>query len=787
MSGTAPKIGQIEVLRLRGKRTNGNRYKPSDGWRVFFAEYIKGDLKGQEIQVEGKGIWEDPFNRAMAVTGVWEQSNYGVRFRAFSVLMDLKGKTKSQAIDHILSMEIPLVTKPVVEKLVTKYREYSELVLRLNPEKLAEDIEGVDQETVNAIKLALPNVNVTQLRNELIKYEVDLKHLQDIIHNFKDPISTLKNAPYSFDMLHDFGFKKCDELAKNIGFPADDIDRVSKAVERAFKAEVASKGACATTPGSLMAMVSRQMNESALGLLDDNVLIERIADLIDRGDLVAIKQDEDTLLYLRRTYKAEKAIGSFFSDPNQSTPWLKFDASVSIDIHARETGFHLAKGQREAVETICKNRVSILTGGPGTGKTTTLRTALDILESQGVSIRLMAPTGVAAKRMREATSKESSTLHSGIRDEDGQTFGPDNPFPESLVVIDETTMADIEIMDQTLSAISAHTAVLFCGDRDQLPSVGIGRVFADLIDAGTIPVSKLTEIHRQGKDSAIITATQKINSGEMPVSSGDKPEDDFRILSPGNSPNDIVKGILNEVCNVSAGLGYDPLRDVMVLTPITSSKTNPCTVPSLNLLLQEKLNPPERSKPELVLVAGKDNEDKTGRKVFRTGDKVIYTRNDKALDLVNGDVGIITRAHPGRMVLEVDFFGERRVLKRDDMDKLELAYAMTIHKSQGSEAPRVVMAVPETGSFLQRNVIYTGATRAKASLVMIGSKNVIKAAIGRTDNLDRHTLLASWVAGKSPEIITANAFRSEHFEAEKTVQTDIMAAAEFLNESPFGR
>lgn len=399
----------------------------------------------------------------------------------------------------------------------------------------------------------------------------------------------------------------------------------------------------------------------------------------------------------------------------------------------RAAGIRLSQGQRQAMAAVLQHGVFVLTGGPGTGKTTVIRGMLDLLEHQGLEILLGAPTGRAAKRLAEATGRRTMTVHRMLEAQGGQNsngapvFGKteDEQLEADVIILDEVSMMDIVLMQHFLAAVPDGCHVILVGDVDQLPAVGPGAVLKDIIRSEAIPCVCLTEIFRQHEESTIVVNAHAINAGRLPVCS---PHGDFQFWEMPDETATAAK-ILEFCTRILPAQGFSPLFDVQVLSPMHRQA---CGVDNLNVLLQAALNPAAPSKPEFV----------SRSQTFRLGDKVMQMKNNYTKQVFNGDIGFIVNMEPGRLTVR---FGEdlEAEYEQGEMGELQLAYAMSVHKSQGSEYPVIVLPLIE-GHYimLQRNLLYTAVTRAKRLVILLGSRAALNTAVENDRTKRRYTLLA---------------------------------------------
>jgi exodeoxyribonuclease V alpha subunit len=444
------------------------------------------------------------------------------------------------------------------------------------------------------------------------------------------------------------------------------------------------------------------------------------------------------LVYPRHLYYAEKRVAERLlqlKDRAKTAPGSDF-AVVVADWEAA-SGLTMADTQREAMVSALAHGVLVITGGPGTGKTTTIKGILAVLEQQGFQILLGAPTGRAAKRLSEATEREALTVHRLLESTGGAEGAPlflrneDEPLEADVVILDEVSMMDISLMNSFLQAIQDGCRVILVGDVDQLPAVGPGSVLKDIIRSTTVPVVRLTEVFRQAGESMIVLNAHRINRGMPPDYHSSQ---DFQFAEINNS--DQVAQAIVQLCQQQLPEeGFDVLHDVQVLAPMHRLV---CGVENLNKLLQEALNPAEDGK---AAVAGVNQ-------LLREGDKVMQIRNNYTKAVFNGDIGFIIDIEQGKVTVR---YPENDVLyERGELDELHLAYAMSVHKSQGSEYPVVVMPlIPGHHMMLQRNLLYTAVTRAKERVMLLGTKAALNTALANDRTRRRYSLLAERLRGES--------------------------------------
>ena len=418
-----------------------------------------------------------------------------------------------------------------------------------------------------------------------------------------------------------------------------------------------------------------------------------------------------------------------------SRPWSDIDPIKAMNWVEAKTGLTFAESQRQAIALALCSKVLVITGGPGVGKTTLVNAILKILAAKGVEIALAAPTGRAAKRLNETTGFEAKTIHRLLETDPktgGFKRGEDNPIEGDLLVIDETSMVDVPLMNALLKAVDDASALILVGDVDQLPSVGPGQVLADIITPGAVPVVRLTEVFRQAAESRIITNAHRINQGQMPdlERPGGRSYFYFVGVKDPEAGVDKIVEIIRE--RLPRRFGLDPVRDIQLLCPMNRGALG---ARSLNLHLQQALNPSPSGRIE-----------KFGW-TFAVGDKVMQIENDYDKEVYNGDVGFVAGIDADEGDLDIEFDGRRVAYDFSELDRVVLAYATTIHKAQGSEYPAVVIpVVKQHYMMLRRNLLYTGVTRGKRLVILVGEKKAVAIAVKETSGRRRWSKLAEWLA-----------------------------------------
>src|SRR3989442_8618548 len=527
-----------------------------------------------------------------------------------------------------------------------------------------------------------------------------------------DAIVRVQENPYRLALdIHGIGFKTADTLAQRLGIPRDAVIRAQAGVRHVLQ-EFAEDGHCAVHQDELI--------DAAATLLEIPVaIIERAVELECQEDhLIAEDIAGKPCLFLTPLHRAEVGVASHLLRLLQGAPpWGVIEPTRALPWVEQKTGRTLSPSQREAVAMALHSKVTVITGGPGVGKTTIVTSILQILQAKKMGVLLCAPTGRAAKRLTETTGLEAKTIHRLLEFDPtsmGFVHGQTNPLRADLVVVDEVSMADIVLMSQLLRAIPDNAAVLLVGDVDQLPSVGPGAVLAAVIGSSRLPTVTLTEIFRQAVTSQIIVNAHRINQGQMPLMREDG-SSDFYVI-PADSPEEIQAKLLGVVTErIPQRFGLHPIRDVQVLTPMNRGSLG---ARALNAVLQQALNPD--ATPQVTRFGW----------TYAPGDKVLQTVNNYEKDVYNGDIGQVAQVDVEEGQVEIDFEGRRVTYDVGELDEVALAYAATVHKSQGSEYPVVVIPLAtQHYPMLARNLLYTGGTRGKQLVVVIGQPRAMAIAV----------------------------------------------------------
>ena len=549
-----------------------------------------------------------------------------------------------------------------------------------------------------------------------------------------DAVAVVSANPYR--LIHDIpgiGFKSADQIARNIGIATDSPLRARAGIGHALQ-ELSLEGHCRIPEPMLLAACRRLLD------IPEPVLEEALREELSIGTIIAVDEEGAKSYYLVSLFRAERGVAKSINRIMKGAlPWGALDTAMVIPEAEKHSAIVLSESQRSAVALALSSKFMVITGGPGVGKTTIINTILDILEAEELKVLLCAPTGRAAKRLSEATGMEAKTIHRLLEfDPFVRDFrrGSSWPLEADLVIVDEASMIDVMLMNRLLAAISSRSALIFAGDVDQLPPVGPGFVLADMINSGVLPVVRLTEIFRQAESSMIIVNAHRINRGEFTIPAYESVAgaelSDFYLV-PSERTADIQRRLLLVVAErIPERFGMDPLQDIQVLTPMNKG---PLGTKALNALLQERLNPGAARK---IMRFGT---------TYAEGDKVIQMVNNYDKEVFNGDIGRIATVDEEESTIMVEYDGREVLYESGEFDEIALAYAITIHKSQGSEYPAVVIPLSmQHYTMLERNLIYTAVTRAKKLVMIIGDPKAVSMAVGNKRSSQRMTGLTALLA-----------------------------------------
>jgi len=660
--------------------------------------------------------------------GRWVQDRqFGRQFRA-DLLTSTPPTTREGIEKYLGSGMVKGIGPTYARKLVAKFGEDIFDIIENQSARL-EDVEGIGPKRRRKIKDAWAEQKI--IREIMVFLHSNGVSTSRAVRIYKtygeNAIEQVRTNPYTLAKdIPGIGFKTADQIAQKVGIPVDSLVRAGAGLNHVLL-EATGQGNCA------LPLETLKEETGKLLLVDDRIISTALERSLAAGDLAFENIEGEGLIFLPPLKRAEEGIAArikaLSASPSNYPPIL-FDKAVAWC--QERTGKEFAPSQREALQQALTSRVLVITGGPGVGKTTLVNAILLILRAKKVICSLCAPTGRAAKRLSETTGLEAKTIHRLLEVQPGSgSYGRNesNPLSCDLLVVDECSMVDVTLMNHLLRALPANGSLLLVGDVDQLPSVGPGMVLRNLIDSGVVPVVRLTEVFRQAAHSRIITTAHRINEGQLPES-GAK-EGDFFFLDRAE-PDQIAETLVDMVkTRIPAKFKFDPLRDIQVLCPMNRGSLG---IRELNVRLQEELNPARPGEPWV---------EKFGWR-FRDRDKVIQTENNYDKDVFNGDIGQIVKMDPEEKELTVRFDQREVVYDYGELDELSLAYAITIHKSQGSEFPAVVIPLAmQQYMLLQRNLVYTAITRGKQLVVVIGQTKAVAAAVRNNRTGQRYSGLLS--------------------------------------------
>ena len=699
------------------------------------------DMDGEPVTITGvmPGIAE---GEMICATGEYvNHPTYGRQFSVSEYRHELPA-TASAILTYLSSGVIKGIGPVTAKRLVDTYGEETFQVIEEHPEWLS-DIKGITEKRAKEISESFRNQ--FGMRQVMLFFGGMLTPTL-AVKVYKQwgaaSIDVLRDNPYLLcDEIDGISFEKADAFALSIGFEKEDEERISAGVKAVLMDALYKSGNCYMTLEELTYRAA-----VLLGVSEE--LAGRVIVLLSKhGEIVAVKYGTTTAIYLEFVYRTEKYCAEklkLLCDSKIDIPLL--DPDREIEKVERSAGMTFAERQADAIRFSTSEGVVIVTGGPGTGKTTVIRAIIEMFRSLDISVCLAAPTGRAAKRMTAATGMEAKTLHRLLECEytDGgnAVFGrdEDNPLDAGAVIIDEMSMVDVFLFAALLRAMKQGTRLLLIGDADQLPPVGAGNVFGDLIASGSFYVVRLTEIFRQGKDSRIITGAHDINNGKLPPL--DNKGKDFFFMERQYANG--VKELIKELClaRLPRAYGYDALTDIQIVCP---SRKGECGTAALNAMLRDMFN---EASPQKVEYTVKNT-------VFREGDKIMQIKNNYEIEwhtssgrsgsgVFNGDIGFIERIDTENSTVTYLFDDDRHAeCDLTSFDDIEHAYAITVHKSQGSEYKAVIVPLldfPRT--LMTRCLIYTAVTRAKELVIMTGRRQVLSDMIANNTREDKQTGLA---------------------------------------------
>ncbi len=724
-----------EKATVKGLVDNITYTNPDNGYTICSI-----DCEGDEITLVGciPGISEGEYIYA---EGKWvNHPTYGEQFSVESYRRELPATTDA-ILSYLSSGVIKGIGPVTAKRIVDKFGEDTLKVIEEHPEYLS-DIKGISPKRVAEISESFRNQY--GMRQVMLYFEGMLSPRLSLKAYKKwgnASVDVLKNNPYLLcEELDGIGFEKADAMAMKIGFANDSTERISAGIKYMLSLELSRNGHCCVPLSTLISRTSAVLGVSREEI--ENV----IAELSQCGEIVAVKNVEgDIQVYLENVYRTEKYCAEkmlLLDEAASNIPIENIDEEINKV--EKEAGIRFAPLQRVAIKSSITRGVVVVTGGPGTGKTTVIRAIIALLQKIDISFCLAAPTGRAAKRMSAGAGYKASTIHRLLEckstggDEDSAVFGrdEDNLLDEEAVIIDEASMVDVFLFCSLLRAIRPGARLIIIGDADQLSPVGPGEAFSDIIKSECFMSVRLNDIFRQAQGSSIVTNAHLIKDGKMPVTDN---KSDYFFLQRNKSGE--LRNLIVELCTkrLPDAYGFDSLSDIQIICPTRKGEAG--TV-SLNAMMQGILNPPAVHK----------FEHKAGDTVFRTGDKIMAVRNNYDIEwqdsdgrrgcgIFNGDIGIITQIDKGEQSFTVRFDdGRQALLDFSSFDDMEHAYAITVHKSQGSEYKSVIIPLLDCPpGLLSRNMLYTAVTRAEKIAILAGRNETVADMVSNTRRNPRFT------------------------------------------------
>ena len=689
---------------------------------------LQTTIKGYREEQTVVGIFHEvTVGAVLTVEGNWRvDKRYGRQFAAEKWTEELPADIIG--IEKYLGSGLVKGIGPKMAKLIVKHFGLETFEVIENDADRLLEVPGIGKGRVGKIRDSWEKQkDVKDIMVFLQGHGVSSTYAAKIYKQYgKDSIEKVQNNPYCLaDDIWGIGFKTADGIAEKLGYEKNDSRRCRSGILYTLS-KLSEDGHCYAE--------REQLVKSAKELLqaDEEPITQALDQMIASEDLML---DEDAI-FLPPFYYAEVGVANKLRRLIETPMGNIFDngGTVTDDVSQRQGQIEYDEVQLSAIRKAIGSKVMVLTGGPGTGKTTTTLGIIASFETLGQRILLAAPTGRAAKRMSEATGKEAKTIHRLLEFNPAEGYGrnDENPLDGDVLIVDESSMIDIILMNSLLKAVPLSMRLILVGDIDQLPSVGAGNVLRDIIDSGAVPVIRLTRIFRQAQSSRIVTNAHKINQGIFPDISNGRQSDFFFIKQ--EDPEQAARDIVNIVKNrIPKAYGYST-NDIQVLAPMQRSVVG---ATNLNIALQEAINP-----------VG-DSLSRGGFR-YRRGDRVMQIRNNYDKDVFNGDIGTVEHVDMEERTLTVSFDGNSIEYEDSELDELTLAYATTIHKSQGSEYPVVVMPLLMTHFvMLQRNLVYTGITRAKKLCIIVGTTKALAYAIHNMVVLKRNTRLKERLTDKS--------------------------------------
>ncbi len=681
----------------------------------------------------------------LRLSGRWvNDRKFGKQYRADSFLT-IQPNTFIGIEKYLGSGLIRGIGPEIARRLVQRFGLDTLDIIDRQPHRLAE-VEGIGQVRSTRIRDAWREQReIKDVMVFLQSYGISTSFALRIYKRFgQEAVQTVRNDPYRLAReIYGVGFRTADKIAHSLGIPHDSPRRAAAGLMHTLRQ--ATESGHTYSPRSLLIRETSDLLAAGESLVPQEILEQALDELLREGALIAeslgaalpLGADQAPIFPVPLAV-AERGLAERLRQlSGQHLLPLRIDVARALEWYESREDIQLAQQQRRALERALTEKVLVITGGPGTGKTTLVRGIVEILTRKGLRVQLGAPTGRAAKRLGEATGVEAKTLHRLLEySPQERTFarGPDHPLTADLLVVDEASMLDTTLAYHVTKALPPEARLLLVGDVDQLPSIGPGRVLGDLIESQTLEVVRLEEIFRQARESLIVVNAHRVRGARLPVSSP-QPDGDFFLIER-EDPNALLGTLKRLVAErIPKTFGFDPLRDIQILTPMRRGLLG---ANQLNAELQALLNP----EGEAIAQAGQ---------LLRVGDRVMQRRNNYDLEVWNGDTGRVAGQDPEAERVRIDFEGREVAYERQDLDELVLAYACSIHKSQGSEYPCVVIPLhTQHFTLLQRNLLYTAMTRGRKLVILVASRRALQLAVETETSHRRRTLLVERLRGHLP-------------------------------------
>lgn len=727
----------LPLNRIEGTVENIVFHNTVNGFTV-----LEVNCEGEIITAVGV-LAEVAVGEDLVMEGNWKSHNvFGRQFEIASCSRSMPD-TAGKLYRYLASGAIKGVGPKTAMKIIERFGDKSFQIIESEPEKLSV-ISGISKQ--KAIDISNEFNHQYAMRKviiELENYGITPSECTSIYKYFGvNAINVIRENPYILcGTVSGFSFERAQLLAQSMNLSPKECYRNRAGLIYILKHNLGNGHTC--IPRKKLVAPA----ESLLGINEEETQLT-IDELCSMRQIVCDTIDSEEFLFLPEIYVAEKSISARIRTAVKFSPTPILTVEDDIRKIEYENNIFYADKQKEAIKIAGEKGLLILTGGPGTGKTTAVRGIIELFERKRMEVLLCAPTGRAAKRMSEVTDREAKTIHRLLEVEWDESDKPvfrrnaQNPLNAGAIIIDEMSMVDTELFASLLDAVPMSCRIILVGDSDQLPSVGPGNVLGDLIASETMPVVCLTEIFRQSQKSLIVMNAHSIISGKMPVLN--VKDNDFFFMNREN-PVVCASTVSQLVANrLPEAYGFSPLDDIQILCP---SRKGDCGTVNLNRKLQEVLNPPDRTKNELKT---------SGGRVFREGDKVMQIRNnynipwskgaEEGEGIFNGDIGILKKINYAAGVMKIAFDDREAEYPADNLSELDLAYAVTVHKSQGSEYPVVIIPLFENfPKLMTRNLLYTAITRAQKMVLILGKKSVIESMVNNNQITKRYSLLKRFI------------------------------------------